>query len=248
MAGDMLHLVIRQKINEGQFQAFKKMALEVTKGVEADEPDTWCYEWYVNEDHTEAFMFETYAKSEAFLLHMSHVHEALRSMPDVAPMVEVLVLGSPNAEVRDAPAPFKPRFLPLLVGCTRSYNIGEGKKGLAPDYFRVVINQGIDEGKSGLFKELAEELTAKVVAHDPGMLDYEWYPSDDGRDAWVDETYADSDSLTAHRARAWDTKYSILEVGPLLEALVFGSPNEEAREELSWIKPKYYSLLAGCRR
>jgi quinol monooxygenase YgiN len=116
--------------------------------------------------------------------------------------------------------------------------------------FRVVIHQGIREGQLETFKRLAQEQTAGVEAHDPGTLAYEWYIGGQGTDAWVLETYADSDALLSHRTRAWQTfpsfKDEIAEVGPVLAATVFGSPNTEAREELSWLSPDYVPLFIGC--
>ena len=119
MAGDMLHLVIRQKINEGQFEAFKKNVTELTKRVEASEPDTLCYEWYLSEDGADGYVVEWYTSSEAVLLHQSHLKETPLTGPSVGPIMEVVVLGSPAAELREQFSQQGAKLLPLLVGCTR---------------------------------------------------------------------------------------------------------------------------------
>ena len=119
MAADSFRFILHQEIKEGQLETFKNRAKELTTGVELSEPDTLCYEFYVSDDGTEGYMVETYADSEAFLLHLSHVKETWQKMVDVAPLKELVVLGSPNAQVREALSGMGPKFLPLLIGCTR---------------------------------------------------------------------------------------------------------------------------------
>ena len=120
MAADSFRLIIHQRINAGQLETFKKRAQEITSGVEANEPRTLCYEWYVSDDGTEGYLVETYADSEAFLLHLSHLRKRRHKTPDVGTILEVLLLGSPNAQAREALAGMGPmKFVPLLIGCTR---------------------------------------------------------------------------------------------------------------------------------
>ena len=40
-------------------------------------------------------------------------------MMDVSPLVELLVLGTPNAQVREELSGMGAKFYPMLVGCTR---------------------------------------------------------------------------------------------------------------------------------
>jgi len=119
MGADSFRLVVHQGINKGGFEAFKKMAQDMTMGVEANEPNTLCYEWYVSDDGTDCYLVESYTDSEALLEHLSHVGEALHKMLDVSPLMELLVLGTPNKEVREALAGMGAKFFPLLIGCTR---------------------------------------------------------------------------------------------------------------------------------
>jgi len=60
-----------------------------------------------------------YTSSEAFLLHQTHLKEIPRTGPSVGPIMEVVVLGSPSAELREQFAQRGARVFPLLVGCTR---------------------------------------------------------------------------------------------------------------------------------
>ena len=123
MAADSFRLIIHQGITEGQLEAFKTRAQELTTGVAENEPETLCYEWYVSDDGTEGYLIETYADSKAFLLHLSRLRERrpkTPQAPNVSTIMEVLVLGSPNAQAREALSGMGPiKFLPLLIGCTR---------------------------------------------------------------------------------------------------------------------------------
>jgi len=120
MAADSFRLILHQRINEGQLETFEKRAQETTAGVRANEPETLCYEWYVSDDGTDCYLVETYADSKAFLLHLSHLRKRRPKTPDVGTIMEVLVLGSPNAQAREALSGMGPiKFLPLLIGCTR---------------------------------------------------------------------------------------------------------------------------------
>lgn len=123
MPADSFRLILHQRINEGELETFKKRAQEITMGVKANEPETLCYEWYVSDDGADCYLVETYADSEAFLSHLSHLRERRQETPDaphVGSTMEVLVLGSPNAQAREALSRMGPiRFLPLFIGCTR---------------------------------------------------------------------------------------------------------------------------------
>jgi len=119
MAADGFRLIIHQSIPEGELPTFTKSAQTLTTMAETTEPDTLCYEWYVSEDGTDCYLVETYTTSDAFLLHLSHLMEALKTMPGPGPISEALVFGSPSAKVREALAGMGPKFFPLLVGCTR---------------------------------------------------------------------------------------------------------------------------------
>lgn len=119
MAADSFRLVVHQTIKPGQFETFKKLAQDMTIGVEGSEPDTLCYEWYVNDEGTDCYLVETYADSDALLLHFSHVGEAIHKMMDVSPLLELLVLGTPNAQLREQLSGMGAKFYPMLVGCTR---------------------------------------------------------------------------------------------------------------------------------
>ena len=51
-------------IKEGKIQEYKKLVQDMSRAVEADEPDTINYEFYLNKDETKCIVHETYRRSE----------------------------------------------------------------------------------------------------------------------------------------------------------------------------------------
>jgi len=118
---------------------------------------------------------------------------------------------------------------------------------MATDLFRIVIHQKLNEGQLENFLKVTGGLTAMVEANEPDTLAYEFYVSDDGTEAYAVSTFRDSEAFLAHESRAWDAGYDEPDFGPLT-AVVLGSPSAEAREVLTWLKPKYFPLSVGCTR
>ncbi len=60
-------------IKEGKIDEFKKLVQDMNRMVESNEPDTMDYEFYLNSDETKCTMHETYANSEAALVHNNSI-------------------------------------------------------------------------------------------------------------------------------------------------------------------------------
>jgi quinol monooxygenase YgiN len=119
MADDQFRLVVHQNIRQGGLEAFKNLAEEMTRGVEADEPGTLCYEWYVSDDGSDCYLVEAYTDSDALLRHLKNVGDKLHAMMDISPLLELIVLGSPNQELRETLTGLGAKFYPRFIGCTR---------------------------------------------------------------------------------------------------------------------------------
>ena len=124
----------------------------------------------------------------------------------------------------------------------------EKTKHMATELVRLIVHQGINEGNLETFKEMARHFTAVVEVNEPDTMCYEYYVSHDGADGYVVLTFVNSDALCLHYARSRETGLKMPNVGPIVEALVLGSPNAKAREELAWLKPKYLPHLVGYTR
>ncbi|MDP8906285.1 MAG: antibiotic biosynthesis monooxygenase [Thermoproteota archaeon] len=73
MDRDQIHFRAEFAIEEGTIDEFKKLVQDMSKVVEANEPDTVSYRFYLNSDETKCIVHETYANSEAALAHNSSV-------------------------------------------------------------------------------------------------------------------------------------------------------------------------------
>jgi len=113
---------------------------------------------------------------------------------------------------------------------------------------RLIVRQGIKPGKLEEFKELACQFTAGTEADDPGTLGYEWFISPDGTECFLNEFYGSSEAFLDHFAKIGPKIGIMLEISPLLEAVVLGDPSPEAREALSKLGAKFYAPHVGfCR-
>lgn len=113
---------------------------------------------------------------------------------------------------------------------------------------RLIIRQGINPGKLEEFKALACEFTESTETGDPGTLGYEWFVSPDGTECYLNEFYGTSQDFLDHFAKIGPKIGRMLEISPLLDAVVLGDPSPEARAALSQLGAKFYSPHVGfCR-
>ena len=68
-----IHFRAEVIIEEGKKEEYKKLIQDMSRAVEANEPDTINYRFYLNESETERIVWETYANSEAVLVHINGV-------------------------------------------------------------------------------------------------------------------------------------------------------------------------------
>ena len=119
---------------------------------------------------------------------------------------------------------------------------------MASDQLRLILRRKLTEGQLEAYKGMALHLTADVQANEPGTLSYENYLTDDGTEAFLVVAFRNSEAFLRHHHRAMSSDYKAPDLGPFAEALVLGSPTPEAREALSWLEPKIFSMLAGFTR
>jgi quinol monooxygenase YgiN len=119
MADSSLRVVVRMSVRSGQVEAFNKRVAELTASVEAEEPRMRSYEWYLSEDGADCYFTELLADSDAFMAQLAHVGRSLEPLFEIAPISELLVLGSPSAPAREAIAGFGPRFFRPVTGFVR---------------------------------------------------------------------------------------------------------------------------------
>jgi quinol monooxygenase YgiN len=106
-------------IPAGKIDEFKKLAAELIKKVEANEPNTLSYEWFLSDDESKCYVLEIYKDSEALMAHLGDIGEMMGPFLELAPLTRLELYGSPSDEVRQALEPFGTKFFEHWNGLTR---------------------------------------------------------------------------------------------------------------------------------
>ncbi len=112
--------ILELNVKDGQLDAFKVLAQEMSEATQADEPGTSHYEWFIGEDGTAVHIYERYADSAATMVHLGNFGAkfAERFLACVDP-ARLMVYGDPSAEVRDALAGFGAAHMAQFDGFVR---------------------------------------------------------------------------------------------------------------------------------
>lgn len=121
MDQNQIHFRAEFIIDEAKIEGYKKLILEMSRMVEANEPSTTNYEFYLNKDETKCIVHETYANSEAALAHNNSVasQTILPKIFDVAKITRFDVYGNPSEELQKLLARFGAQTYNLFVGFSR---------------------------------------------------------------------------------------------------------------------------------
>jgi quinol monooxygenase YgiN len=119
MAGGPFRMIVRQAIKPGKLEEFKKMSESLTSGVEADEPTTLGYEWFIDEAGSSCYLIESYGNAESFLLHFQGLGDKLGAMLEISPLEDMVVIGDPGPEVKEMLAGLGAKFYSPHVGFAR---------------------------------------------------------------------------------------------------------------------------------
>lgn len=117
---DHVYWMLEMSMKDGQLDAFKALRDEMVQDVEANEPGTLNYEWWMNGDETVCHLFERYADSEATLVHLQTfgTKYADRFMACVD-IKRFIAYGDPNEAVRKALGGLGVKIMNPFGGFTR---------------------------------------------------------------------------------------------------------------------------------
>jgi quinol monooxygenase YgiN len=112
--------VLELTVKDGQLDAFKALAEEMSAATQADEPGATHYEWYIDADGKNIHICERYADSAATMVHLGNfgAKYAERFLACVDP-ARLMVYGDPSAEVRGALAGFGAAHMGQFAGFAR---------------------------------------------------------------------------------------------------------------------------------
>ena len=120
--------------------------------------------------------------------------------------------------------------------------------GVKAGYIAIVVTGEVLPGQMDNFKQLVPRLVA-AVAEEPGTFVYEWNFHPDQKTYNVMEVYQNSDALVAHfKHVAADFLKELGQVRKTANAVVFGSPDAQAKELMARLDPVYTTHIDGFMR
>lgn len=116
-----IHVRAEFIIEEGKIEEFKKLVQEMSRAVEASEPGTIEYEFYLDSDGTKCVVHETYANSEAALAHIAGVasQTILPKIFHISRMSRLEVYGHPSEELQKVLTRFGTQTFDPFTGFSR---------------------------------------------------------------------------------------------------------------------------------
>jgi len=102
MNNNQIHFRAEFTIGEGKTEEFTKLIQDMSRTVEANEPDTTEYKFYLNRDKTKCLVHEAYANSEAVLAHNNGVASKtiLPRIFSISKITRFDVYGNPSEELK----------------------------------------------------------------------------------------------------------------------------------------------------
>jgi quinol monooxygenase YgiN len=118
---NQIHFRAEFTIEEGKIEEYKKLVQEMSRAVEANEPDTIDYQFYLNRAETKCIVHETYANSEAVLAHNAGVasQTILPKIFSISRISRFDVYGNPSEELQKVLTSFNPQTYNLFAGFSR---------------------------------------------------------------------------------------------------------------------------------
>lgn len=106
-------------ISAGKIHEFKKRAAEIIAKVDANEPGTFSYEYFLSDDESKGFVVQTYKDSEAVMAHLENIADLATPFHEIAPLSGLTIFGSLSDESSKALEPVNPRIYEHWNGVSR---------------------------------------------------------------------------------------------------------------------------------
>lgn len=104
-AGMTIRKVVEVAIQPGKAADFRDIAGEFIRRVEAQEPDTLSYEWYLDKNQATCIILEDYRDNKALLFHLENIRDLYAQLFAVCEITRLRVFGDVSDEVRSAHMP-----------------------------------------------------------------------------------------------------------------------------------------------
>ena len=97
-SGSSIFVIARMHILPGKAEAFRRLAGDIFAVVDAKEPGTIAYDWFINADDSEALVLDIYRDVDALKAHMGNVGAMMGGMRDLISS-EVELYGALPADI-----------------------------------------------------------------------------------------------------------------------------------------------------
>jgi len=116
-----VHFRAENTISEGKIKEYKKLIKEMSKLVEANEPDTINYQFYFDKSETRCSVHETYMNSEAVFSHINGVasQTVLPKIHDISRITKFEVYGTTSKKLQKAMERLNPQIYIPFAGFNR---------------------------------------------------------------------------------------------------------------------------------
>ena len=99
--------------------AFRSIAAQASTTVEAAEPGTLVYQWFLSEDETFGMLYEHYQDSDAFLAHLGNLTPMLDQFMAAIKIESVFAFGDVSDAAREALDGFGAVYGEMIGGFAR---------------------------------------------------------------------------------------------------------------------------------
>ena len=121
MRENQIHFRAEITIQEGKIEEFKKLVQVVSRMVQANEPDTIHYQFYLNSSEPMCIVNEVYANSEAVFAHINCVasQTILPKVFSISRISKFDVYGNPSQDLQKLLKNFDAETCNLFTGFNR---------------------------------------------------------------------------------------------------------------------------------
>jgi quinol monooxygenase YgiN len=118
---ESIHFRAEYIISQEKLQEYKKLVQELCKVVEAKEPHTREYQFYFNDDETKCVVYETYANSEAAIVHNDGIASKtiLPKIVEISQINRFEVYGNPSEKLQKVLSSFNAQKFSVFTGFSR---------------------------------------------------------------------------------------------------------------------------------
>lgn len=110
---------IELSVVHSQVDTFKKLAKEMNSMVRSNEPQTIQCQWFFHEGDDKWYLTETFASSDAFLMHLEDAGPKLEEILEIAEVSRFEVFGELSHAAKAAIATFGVKYFTFWDGINR---------------------------------------------------------------------------------------------------------------------------------